>query len=113
MPFTKGDPNINRKGRPPKEWTMAGIIEQALEEVEAKSGKTFKELIAKRLAHLAVSGDMQAIKEINDRMDGKPAQSVKHQGDKDNPASFTFIVQSDVAKENLKQLYEGSDSTND
>lgn len=69
---------LNPNGRPPKEWTMAGIIEQALEEVEERTGKTFKELIAKRLAHLAVSGDMQAIKEINDRMDGKPRQNLDH-----------------------------------
>lgn len=76
MPFSKNDPNINRKGRPPKEWTMSSLIEEALEEVEEKSGKSFKSLVAKRLAHMAVGGDIQAIKEINNRMDGMAQQQV-------------------------------------
>ena len=76
MPFSKGDPNINRNGRPPKAWTMSTLIEEALEEIEAKSGKSFKHLVAKRLAHMAVGGDIQAIKEINDRVDGKPKQNM-------------------------------------
>lgn len=78
MPFTKNDPNINRNGRPPKEWTMSSLIEEALEEVEEKSGKSFKSLVAKRLAHMAVGGDIQAIKEINDRIDGRPQQKIDH-----------------------------------
>lgn len=65
---------LNPNGRPPKAWTMSGLIEEALEEVEQQSGKSFKHLVAKRLAHMAVKGDIQAIKEINDRIDGKPKQ---------------------------------------
>lgn len=69
-PGQSGNPN----GRPPKAWTMSTLIEEALEEVEAQSGKSFKHLVAKRLAHMAVGGDIQAIKEINDRIDGKARQ---------------------------------------
>lgn len=72
-PFQPGQSG-NPKGRPPKEWTMSSLIEEALEEVEEKSGKSFKSLVAKRLAHMAVGGDIQAIKEINDRIDGRPQQ---------------------------------------
>lgn len=57
---------------------MSSLIEEALEEVEAQSGKSFKHLVAKRLAHMAVGGDIQAIKEINDRIDGKPKQAIDH-----------------------------------
>lgn len=36
--------------------------------------------IARKLIAQAESGDMQAVKEIADRMDGKPAQSVEMSG---------------------------------
>ena len=75
-PGQSGNPN----GRPPRAWTMSTLIEEALEEVEAQSGKSFKSLVAKRLAHMAVGGDIQAIKEINDRIDGKPKQSIDIEG---------------------------------
>ena len=65
---------LNPNGRPPRAWTMSTLIEEALEEVEEKTGKSFKSLVAKRLAHMAVGGDIQAIKEINDRIDGRPQQ---------------------------------------
>ena len=73
-PGQSGNPN----GRPPKAWTMSTLIEEALEEVEEQSGKPFKHLVAKRLAKMAVSGDIQAIKEINDRIDGRPKQAIDH-----------------------------------
>ena len=60
---------LNPNGRPPRAWTMSTLIEEALEEVEEKTGKSFKSLVAKRLAHMAVGGDIQAIKEINDIRD--------------------------------------------
>lgn len=80
VPFKKTGAAANPNGRPKKAWTMAGLIEQALEEVEPNSGKSYKQLVAKRLAHMAVSGDMQAIKEINDRVDGRAKQQIEHGG---------------------------------
>lgn len=41
--------------------------------------------IAEKVITLAEQGDMQAIKEIGDRLDGKPAQTTVLQGDEDNP----------------------------
>lgn len=41
--------------------------------------------IADKLVDLAAEGDMQAIKELGDRLDGKPAQSVVVGGDQENP----------------------------
>lgn len=87
--FKKGEV-ANPNGRPPKAWTMSSLIEEALEEVEATSGKSFKSLVAKRLAHMAVNGDIQAIKEINDRIDGKPKQPIEHSGDQVNP--FRVVI---------------------
>jgi hypothetical protein len=38
-------------------------------------------IIADKLCKLAMDGDMQAIKEIGDRLDGKPAQALQHSGE--------------------------------
>lgn len=35
--------------------------------------------IAEKVVQMALEGDMQAIKEIGDRMDGKPTQQVEHE----------------------------------
>jgi hypothetical protein len=36
-------------------------------------------------------GDLAAMKEINDRLDGRPAQSVMLSGDEDNPVAVTQV----------------------
>lgn len=41
--------------------------------------------IAEKLYAMAEDGDIQSIKEIGDRLDGKPSQSVALAGDPDNP----------------------------
>lgn len=71
--FVKGDPRINRKGRPKEAWTMRGLIIEALEE-EDETGTPHKKSIARKLANLAKSGDIVAIKEVNNRIDGMPQQ---------------------------------------
>ena len=90
--------NINRNGRPPKAWTMSSLIEEALEEVEQQSGKSFKHLVAKRLAHMAVGGDIQAIKEINDRVDGKPKQNLQLSGVDGEPIEVKHSIDKQLNK---------------
>lgn len=53
----------------------------------ADAGEDHKALrsIAAKMIALAAAGDMQAIKEIGDRLDGKPAQAIIG-GDEDDPA---------------------------
>ena len=41
--------------------------------------------IAEKIVTLAEGGDVQALKEIGDRLDGKPAQQVQLSGDADAP----------------------------
>ena len=36
-------------------------------------------------------GDLAAMKEINDRLDGRPAQAITLQGDEDNPLKIQSI----------------------
>lgn len=50
---------------------------------EDKQGRRKLRLIAERTVEAALDGDMAAIKEIGDRLDGKPAQQIT--GDPDNP----------------------------
>jgi len=71
--FVKGDPRINRKGAPKKEWTMAGILKEALEEQD-ENGIPYKLTINRKLVTLAKAGDVVAIKEVNNRIDGQSQQ---------------------------------------
>lgn len=70
----------NPNGRPKREWTMTSLIQEALEELEA-DGTPVKKTIARKLARLAARGDMVAIKEVNNRLDGMPKQSIEHDGE--------------------------------
>jgi hypothetical protein len=76
MPFSNDDPNINRKGRPSKGESWAEIIREVSEKVDPLSGKKFKYLVVKALFNKAIDGDIQAIKEIGNRIDGKSPQAL-------------------------------------
>ena len=57
-----------------------------------EEGKTPVEFIAPftdKLKELALLGDMSAMKELFDRLDGKPAQQVQLSGDADAPLVIT------------------------
>lgn len=87
MPFQKGQSG-NPGGRPKRDWTWSGLIAQELEnELTAKDGTKgkYKDFVVKRLVRMAIDGDIQAQKEIMNRMDGMPKQSIEHSGDEDNP----------------------------
>jgi hypothetical protein len=71
--FNKNPQNINRNGPPKKDWTMKGLLEESLEEAD-ETGTPYKKIVARKLRNLAVKGDMVAIKEVNNRMDGMPVQ---------------------------------------
>ena len=62
-----------RRGRPPsqKSFTAALRIAAALTE---KDGVPRLRRIAEQLVRQAMSGDLAAIKEVADRLDGKPVQ---------------------------------------
>jgi hypothetical protein len=74
--FNANPQNINRNGPPKREWTWDGLMEKYAElEDEAGKGKQ-KDAVVKTVFKLARKGDMAAIKEIMNRMDGMPKQSV-------------------------------------
>ena len=77
----------NPKGGPKREWTWSGLLEQAGEEIYTDKNGTkiqFKAMVTKRLWLEAAKGDMVAIKEIFNRMDGMPKQSVALGGEDGN-----------------------------
>ena len=57
---------------------MRDALMLALNREATNGGKKTKKLtiIAEKLVDLAVAGDIQAIKEVSDRVDGKPTQQI-------------------------------------
>jgi hypothetical protein len=75
-PFTKGDPRINRKGRPKKGTALTDILNYKLDQ-KTGDGKFRREVVAEKLIELAEGGDVAAIKYIMDRVDGRPTESIE------------------------------------
>jgi hypothetical protein len=57
-----------------KQWQMA--IERALEKRGASDRRAALDELASKLLDKAAEGDMVALKELGDRLDGKPAQAI-------------------------------------
>jgi len=68
----------NPKGGVKKEWTWSGLLRDLSEQTDGASGLTKKEIIAKALFKEAYKGNVPAIKEYGDRIDGKPPQALDH-----------------------------------
>jgi hypothetical protein len=76
-----GAPVGNQNAARAKVWHAA--IMRALE--KRGGGDRIKALdeLAGKLLDLVATGDLAALKEFGDRMDGKPAQALIHQGDEE------------------------------
>ena len=69
-----GAPVGNQNAAKAKVWTAA--IERALERRSRVEQREALDAIADKLLELASDGDLAALKELGDRLEGKPAQSV-------------------------------------
>jgi hypothetical protein len=79
----------SKGGKPDKLMRDALILELNREAKDADGKKTKRlRLVARKLVDKAVEGDVTAIKEINDRVDGKAPQAIV--GDEDSP--LTVII---------------------
>ena len=76
--FDKRSEDINRNGRPPKEFTLTNILRETLNQVNDETGKTKKQEVIDKMYELAVEkGDVQMMKYLIDRIDGKPLQTIE------------------------------------
>lgn len=78
MPFKPGQSG-NPSGRPKKDWTWAGELQKAVEEV-GKDGKDIKFHVVRSLLREALKGNINAQKELMNRMDGMPNQLTEIEG---------------------------------
>lgn len=87
IPWKEGDPSPNPSGRPKGSKNLSTILKAMLEEdVEVvidgkKERRQFQEVIIRKLLKKANDGEIRAIKEIFDRVDGKSKQEVQHSGE--------------------------------
>src|SRR5215468_5756903 len=78
---------MSHLSRPPRGQQRDKPYREALRMELAASGEDMKKLreIARTHIEKAAAGDMQAIKELADRLDGKPAQALEHSGPDSEP----------------------------
>lgn len=84
-PFKKGQTG-NPKGRPAKLPDLDILLAKVLG--EEKEGKTAAEAILAALRAKAAKGDIRAAEVLLNRGYGLPKQTVKHQGDENEPIVF-------------------------
>ena len=81
MTFCKGDPNINRAGRPPAGETLTDRLRDALSKRYKGEEKTIHEKVIEKLIEKAIEdGDIRALEYLWDRIDGKIKEQVAHDG---------------------------------
>ncbi len=93
--FDKHPENINRDGRPKKEWTWRSLLQEVAEEMDAsEDGKQEpkKKLMARKLVSKALEGDTTALKEFGDRIDGKASQGIELTGEGGGPVEQSITV---------------------
>lgn len=71
VPGTSGNPS----GRPKGSASLVAALRRELER-RTDAGSPGLEAVAARLVDLAIAGDIRAVREIADRLDGKPTQSL-------------------------------------
>jgi len=102
MSFTKGTSG-NPNGRPPKTQSMTELLEtygNGPMTGPRLDGITRKQALSMKLWSLAFEGDMAAIKYIFDRIDGKPANSIR-EGNED-VGGLNIIVQTVTDNSNVE-----------
>lgn len=83
-------------GRPKGAKSFAAMLNIAINEAGKAEGTTKLRDIADALVNKATEGDIQAIKEVADRLDGKVPQAVI--GDEDNPINFVHQITRSIVR---------------
>ena len=74
----RGAPKGNRNAAKAKIWSAA--IERALARRSSVDGRIMLDALAEKLIALAEAGDLAALREIGDRLEGRPAQALALEG---------------------------------
>lgn len=69
----------NPAGRPPNEWTWSGLVREAMEEKNL-DGEEKKLFVSRALVDRAAEGDVGALREVGNRIDGQAKQSLEVEG---------------------------------
>src|SRR5215831_17721578 len=102
---------MSHLSRPPRGQQRDKPYREALRMELAAAGEDMKKLreIARTHIEKAAAGDMQAIKELADRLDGKPAQMLEHSGPDSEP--ITKVVNEIVHVYETREQIEFNDQT--
>src|SRR5262245_8818045 len=102
---------MSHLSRPPRGQQRDKPYREALRMELAVAGEDMKKLreIARTHIEKAAAGDMQAIKELADRLDGKPAQKLEHSGPDSEP--ITKVVNEFVHLYETREQIEFRDQT--
>lgn len=84
-----GAPEGNQNAKKGRDWTQA--IRKALAHYSGEGATKGMEKLAQKLIEAAEKGDAWALREIGDRIEGKPAQMLI--GDPGNPLEVVHTVQ--------------------
>ena len=77
-------------GRPPSEKTFANMLRVAISEAHERGGTRLR-AVADALVEKALTGDVNAIREIGDRIDGKVPQGIVGKDD-DTPIKLVTEI---------------------
>ena len=88
MANSGGQPG-NQNAANGKKWKAA--IDRALAERSRVAQKEALDLLAEKLLAKCDEGDLSALKELGDRIDGKAAQSLEHSGPNGGAIPFTGL----------------------
>jgi hypothetical protein len=72
-------------------WSAA--INRAIAERSRQSGKEALDALAEKLLAKADEGDISALKELGDRLEGKPAQGLELTGTEGGPIESKVVVE--------------------
>ena len=84
--------------RPKSEKTFANMLRIALKEAHEAGGDNLRQ-VAEALVKKAVTGDVPAIREIADRIDGKVPQAVVGD-DESDPISLVHVIERRLVRPN-------------
>ena len=88
-------PKVPKGAKSDKEWRdtiRLAVYEVRKDPADGKAKKVLRQL-ARKLVDRALDGDIAALKEIGDRLDGKPVQGVELGGPEGVPVTFIMNVE--------------------